>query len=92
MHLLACIAHIEENKRCRSTAEVGKHKMVTPAVLKSKLYENDGKKLNGRPEKSLVENSWCRQGILKKQMTEGQTVGSASRNDLLISHYQSRGQ
>ncbi|XP_063003671.1 protein TOPAZ1 [Elgaria multicarinata webbii] len=87
--LLTRVANLEENKKCRSTAEEGRHRMVTRAFLKSKTYKS-GEKLSWKPEKIVREVPGCRQGIFKKQMAAEQMVDCAPTEDLLVTRVRGR--
>nr|XP_056713050.1 protein TOPAZ1 [Euleptes europaea] len=84
--LLKSVACIEDSKKCRSIAEEGRHRMVTRALLKSKIRENDSEKLDWMQEKPVaMEIPWFRQGILEKQIAIGKIVDSAPTEGRIIS-------
>ncbi|XP_066485254.1 protein TOPAZ1 [Tiliqua scincoides] len=77
--LLECVANLEKNKECRSTAEEGKQRIITRAFLKTKICEHDGGKLNWKPGKCVATDPpGCRHGTLAKQIGIGQTVDSVT--------------
>nr|XP_020655147.1 testis- and ovary-specific PAZ domain-containing protein 1 [Pogona vitticeps] len=53
--LLKCVENHEEIKKCRSGVEKEMHRMITRGFLKSKLCENNSKKLNWKPKMYVSE-------------------------------------
>ncbi|XP_077159104.1 protein TOPAZ1 isoform X2 [Paroedura picta] len=74
--LLDSVGCLEDSKKCGSVAVQRRHKMVTRALLKSKICENDSEKLDWKEEKSVAMEI-PRIGTLEKTMVMGQIMDSA---------------
>ncbi|XP_060104823.1 protein TOPAZ1 [Heteronotia binoei] len=83
--LLENVGCLKDRKKFRSIAKEGRHRMVTRALLKSKICKNDSDKLDWKQEKSVaMEIPWYRIRTLEKQMARGQIVDSAPTEGQLI--------
>ncbi|XP_048366433.1 protein TOPAZ1 [Sphaerodactylus townsendi] len=83
--LLKSVVGIEGNKKCRSIVEKERHGMVTRALLKSMIHENNSEKLHWKQENHVAtEIPQFRHGVLEKQMTIGQVVDSAPTESRVI--------